>query len=126
MYNVSQFGIDVGLNRLATLPDGMRYENQRPLRHLLKRLRRMNKELARRAKGGKNWQKTKSKLARLHYRIACLRADVLHKLTTQVAKQHGLVAVKDLPRTRKVAEEWPDKSRRESAVFVKVSLVNQA
>jgi putative transposase len=89
-------GIDVGLNRLATLSDGTRYENQRPLRHLLKRLRRLNKELARRSKGGKNWQKTKSKLARLHYRIACLRADFLQKLTTQVATHYGLVAVEDL------------------------------
>src|SRR6266536_3557893 len=89
-------GIDVGLNRLATLSDGRRYENQRPLRHLLKRRSRLNKELARRSKGGKNWQKTKSKLARLHYRIACLRADLLHKLTTEVAKTSGLVAVEDL------------------------------
>src|SRR5205807_9965351 len=89
-------GIDVGLNRLATLSDGRRYENQRPLRHLLKKLRRLNKELARRSKGSKNWQKTKSKLARLHYRIACLRGDLLHKLTTEVAKTSGLVAVEDL------------------------------
>jgi putative transposase len=89
-------GIDVGLNRLATLSDGQRYENQRPLGHLVKRLRRLNKELARRTKGGKNWQKTKSELGRLHYRIACLRADLLHKLTTEVAKTSGLVAVEDL------------------------------
>jgi putative transposase len=89
-------GIDVGLNRLATLSDGKRYENQKPLHHLLKRLCRLNKELARRTRGGKNWLKTKSKLARLHFRIASLRADVLHKLTTHVAKEHGLVAVEDL------------------------------
>jgi putative transposase len=89
-------GIDVGLNRLATLSDGKRYENQRPLHHLLKQVRRLNKELARRTRGGKNWQKTKSKLARLHHRIGCRRADFLHKLTTQVAKEHGLVAVEDL------------------------------
>jgi putative transposase len=89
-------GIDVGLNRLATLSDGRRYENQRPLRQSTKKLRRLNKELARRSKGGKNWQKTKSKLGRLHYRIACLRADLLHKLTTEVAKTSGLVAVEDL------------------------------
>ncbi len=89
-------GIDVGLNRLATLSDGRRYENQRPLGHLLKKLRRLNKELARRSKGGKNWQKTRSKLGRLHYRIACLRADLLHKLTTEVAQTSGLVAVEDL------------------------------
>ena len=89
-------GIDVGLNRLATLSDGRRYENQRPLRHLLKKLRRLNKELARRTRDGKNWHKTRSKLGRLHYRIACLRADLLHKLTTEVAKTSGLVAVEDL------------------------------
>src|SRR5205823_2834406 len=58
-------GIDVGLNRLATLSDGKRYENQKPLHHLLKRLCRLNKELARRTRGGKNWLKTKSKLVRL-------------------------------------------------------------
>jgi putative transposase len=89
-------GVDVGLNRLATLSDGRRFENQRPLRHLLKRLRRLNKELARRTKGGKNWQKTKCKLARLHYRIACLRHDKLHKLTTEIARSSGLVGVEDL------------------------------
>jgi putative transposase len=89
-------GIDVGLNRLATLSDGRRYENQRPLRHLLNKLRRLNKELARRTKGGKNWHKTKSKLGRLHSRIASLRSDLLHKLTTEVSKTSGLVAVEDL------------------------------
>src|SRR5437667_10408940 len=92
----SPVGIDVGLNPLATLSDERRYENQRPLAHLLKKLRRLNKELARRTKGGKNWCKTKRKLAHLHYRIACLRRDLLHKLTTQVAKRYGLVAVEDL------------------------------
>ncbi len=89
-------GIDVGVSRLATLSDGRRYENQRPLHHLLRKLRRLNKELARRCIGGKNWQKTRSKLGRLHYRIACLRSDLLHKLTTEVSKTSGLVAVEDL------------------------------
>jgi len=89
-------GVDVGLNRLATLSDGRRYENQRPLAHQLKKLRRLNKELARRTKGGKNWLKTKDKLGRLHYEIACIRLDWLHKLATQIAKTSGIVAVEDL------------------------------
>ncbi len=89
-------GVDVGLHRLATLSDGRRYENQRPLAHQLKKLRRLNKELARRTKGGKNWLKTKDKLGRLHYEIACIRLDWLHKLTTQIAKTSGIVAVEDL------------------------------
>jgi transposase len=89
-------GIDVGLNRLATLSDGRQYENQRPLAHQLKKLRRLNKELARRTKGGKNWLKTKDKLGRAHYEIASLRLDWLHKLTTEIATTSGIVAVEDL------------------------------
>jgi putative transposase len=89
-------GVDVGLNRLATLSDGRRYENQRPLVHQLKQLRRLNKQLARRIRGGKNWLKTKDKLGRLHYEIACMRLDWLHKLTTKIAQTSGIVAVEDL------------------------------
>ncbi len=100
-------GIDVGLNRLATLSDGRRSENQRPLRQQLKRLRRLNKELARRTHGGKNWQKTKSKLRRLHCEIACRRSDWLHKLTTEVAKTSGLVAVEDLAVSGLISEAMP-------------------
>jgi putative transposase len=89
-------GVDVGLNRLATLSDGRQYENQRPLVQQLKKLRRLNKELARRTKGGKNWLKTKDTLGRLHYEIACIRLDWLQKLTTKIAKTSGMVAVEDL------------------------------
>ena len=89
-------GVDVGLNRLATLSDGRQYENQRPLVHQLKKLRRLNKELARRRTGGKNWQKTKDTLGRLHYTIGCHRLDWLHKLTTELARTSGIVAVEDL------------------------------
>ena len=89
-------GVDVGLNRLATLSDGRKFENQKPLVSQLKKLRRLNTELARRTKGGKNWLKTKDKLSRTHYEIACMRLDWLHKLTTEIAKTSGIVAVEDL------------------------------
>jgi len=88
--------MDVGLNRLATLSDGRQYENQRPLVHQLKKLRRLNKELARRTKDGKNSLKTKDKLSRAHYEIACIRLDWLHKLTTEIATTSGIVALEDL------------------------------
>jgi putative transposase len=89
-------GVDVGLNRLATVSDGRQYENQRPLVHQLKKLRRLNKELARRRSGGKNWQKTSNTLGRLHYEIGCHRLDWLHKVTTEIARTSGIVAVEDL------------------------------
>jgi putative transposase len=54
------------------------------LRRNLVKLARLQRQLARQEKAGKNRAKTKHKLARLHYRIACLREDTLHKATTAI------------------------------------------
>lgn len=106
-------GRDVGLNRLATLSGGRRYENQSPLASQLKKLRRLNKELARRTKGGKNGFKTKEKLGRVHYEMACIRLDWLHKVTTEIATTSGIVAgedlhVKGLIRNRSLSHAFSD------------------
>src|ERR1700736_2819109 len=89
-------GIDVGLNRLATLSTGEEYENQAFLKTALKKLRQANQRLHRRVKGSKNREKARSLVARLHYRITCLRDDVLHKLTTRIADCYGIVGIEDL------------------------------
>ncbi len=90
-------GIDVGLNRLATLSTGEEYENQVFLKTALKKLRQANKRLHRRKLGSQNREKARRQVARLHYRITCLRDDVLHKLTTRVASCYG---IEDLNRKR--------------------------
>ncbi len=89
-------GIDVGLNRLATLSTGEGYENQAFLRTALGKLRQANKRLHRRVKGSKNREKARWQVARLHYRITCLRDDVLHKLTTRIASCYGIIGIEDL------------------------------
>lgn len=89
-------GIDVGINRLATLSDGRVAENQRPLRRHLPQVVHLSRELARRVPGSKNWQKTKRKLVRVQYHIACVRDDILHKLTTDIAGRYGLVGIEAL------------------------------
>jgi putative transposase len=89
-------GIDVGLNRLATLSTGEGYENQAFLKTALKKLRQANKRLHRRKLGSKNREKARRRVARLHYRIACMREDVLHKLTTRIAACYGIIGVEDL------------------------------
>jgi len=89
-------GIDVGLNRLATLSTGEEYENQAFLKTALKKLRQTNKRLHRRVKGSKNREKARRQLARLHYQITCMRDDVLHKLTTRLATCYGIIGIEDL------------------------------
>jgi putative transposase len=89
-------GIDLGINRLATLSDGTGYENQRPLRRLLKRVKRASRDLSRKQPGSRSREKARDKLARLHYRIRCIRDDLLHKLTTDIARRYGLVGLETL------------------------------
>lgn len=89
-------GIDVGLNRLATLSTGEQVENQAFLKTALKKLRQANKRLHRRKLGSKKREKARRQVARLHYRIACLRQDVLQKLTTKLATSYGIIGVENL------------------------------
>ncbi len=89
-------GIDAGLNRLATLSTGEKYENQAFLKTALKKLRQANKRLHRRKLGSKNREKARRQVARLHYRIACMREDVLHKMTTRLADCYGIIGVETL------------------------------
>lgn len=89
-------GIDVGLNRLATLSTGEKVENQAFLHTALKKLRRANKRLHRRVKGSCNREKARRQVARLHYRIACMREDLLHKLTTRLAECYGIIGLETL------------------------------
>ncbi|GHO65401.1 transposase [Ktedonobacter sp. SOSP1-52] len=108
-------GIDVGLNRLVTLSTGEEYENQAFLKTALGKLRQANKRLHRRKQGSKNREKARRQVARLHYRITCMREDVLHKLTTRLADCYGIIGIEDLNlkgllKNRKLARSFSDAS----------------
>jgi putative transposase len=89
-------GVDLGVRDLAVLSTGERIEAPRVLRRHEGKLRQLGKELARRSKGGSNWQKTMAKLARLHERIANVRRDVTHKLTTMLVRRFRWIGIEDL------------------------------
>lgn len=89
-------GVDLGLRDLAVLSSGERVKAPRALRAHEAKLRRLSKELSRRAKGGKNWKKTKINLARLHERIANVRKDVTHNLTARLARDYRWIGIENL------------------------------
>lgn len=89
-------GVDLGVNRLATFSDGTMVAGSKPLKALLNRIRRLSHSLSRKQKGSKNRVKAKTKLARLYARVANIRRDELHKLTTQLTSNYGLIAIEDL------------------------------
>jgi putative transposase len=42
------------------------------------------------------WKRAKARIGKLHAKVAGLRRDGLHKLTTTLARQHGVIVVEDL------------------------------
>lgn len=89
-------GADLGINRLATLSDGTMVTGSKPHKALLNRLRRLSRSLSRKQIGSKNRAKAKRKLRKLHARIANIRNDELHKLTTNLANQYSVIVIEDL------------------------------
>ncbi len=92
----SAIGVDLGIKTLATLSDGKMFANPRALKRAEIRLRRLERQKSRRKLGSKNRKKTCKKLAKQHARIARIRCDAVHKLTTYLCKNHALAAIEDL------------------------------
>lgn len=92
----SEVGIDMGVKRLVTFSDGTFVEPVNSFRNNLKRLAKLQKKLSQQQKGSNNSKKTKAKIAKLHRRMANTRKDFLHKITTTIAKNHGIVFLEDL------------------------------
>lgn len=111
-------GVDLGVVDLAVLSNGERVEAPRALRESEARLRRLNKELSRRKKGGSNREKSRAKLARLHERIANVRRDATHRLTARIVRDFRWIGIEDLHvagmmRNRRLAKSVADAAMSE-------------
>ena len=88
--------VDLGLLRFATLSTGEEVSSPRPYKQLEKKLRRIQWLNRHQVVGSSNWKKTQVRIAKLHYRISCIRNDFIHKLTTTLAKNHSQVVIENL------------------------------
>ena len=102
-------GIDMGLDSLMSIvyTDGTREKIPHPhtLKHKTRRLRKLDKQLAREKKGSANHAKTRLLKAKTYGRIRNQRRDMAYKLASKVAGENQAVAletlnVKGLARTR--------------------------
>ena len=89
-------GVDLGIKTLATVSDGNVYQNPKPLKTKLRKLRKLQKAVSRKVKGSQNRKKAASRVADLYYRISNVRKDTLHKMTTTLAKTKRVVGIEDL------------------------------
>ena len=110
-------GVDVGIKSLAVLSDGTTFENPKTLNVYQTKMNRLSRELARRKLGGSNRQKTKLKIARLHYKISCIRSTTLHCISrhvTVITKPSVIVLedlnIKGMLQNRKLSKALSDAS----------------
>jgi len=110
-------GIDLGLKAAATISNGEAIEAPKPLNAALRRLKIRSRRLSRKLQAAKemagfgrdaclpkgtrlpvsnNRQKSAAALARLYARLANLRADFTHKLTTRLCRENQAVVIEDL------------------------------
>lgn len=92
----SKVGIDTGIKDLAILSDGKTYENIKVLKSKLKKLKHQQRQLSKKQKGSNSRQKQKIKLSLTHEKITNIRKDYLHKISTEIVKNHDIISVEDL------------------------------
>jgi putative transposase len=89
-------GVDAGLRHLAVLSTGEVIENPRPGQKQLAKLKRLNRQLTRRRRGSRRREVARRRLARAHAHAMHVRQDHMHKLTTRLARECGVVVVERL------------------------------
>ena len=89
-------GVDLGIKDYAILSDGTKYGNPKYLEKYSRKLAHLNKVFARSKKDSKNHEKLRMKLARLHRRIAYMRSDFTHKLSTDLIRRFDTICLENL------------------------------
>jgi putative transposase len=91
-----EVGIDLGLTHFAVMSDGRKVTAPKFLRRAARRLKRLQRALARKQRGSRNRGKAVVQVARAHARVADTRRDWQHKLSTTVIRDNQAVYVEDL------------------------------
>ena len=91
-----EIGIDMGIVRFATLSSGEYFEPLNAFKAYKGKLAKLQRQLKNKLKFSRNWQKLNAKISKLHYRIANVRRDFLHKISTDICKNHAMIYVEDL------------------------------
>ena len=89
-------GIDVGIKSFATLSNQQVFDAPKPLKQAKTKLATLQRKASKQVKGSQNQRKTYDMISLLHARIACIRLDFLHKLTTYLAKSFQLIKIENL------------------------------
>jgi len=115
-------GIDMGIVNFATMSDGSYLEPLNSFKKHEKRLAKYQRAMSRKQKFSNNWKKAKSKVSKLHSKIASVRRDYLHKSSTAISKNHAMVCIEDLKVKQMTRSKKGTKEAHERGVKAKSKL----
>lgn len=89
-------GIDLGIKTFAVLSDGTEIQNHKYLKRSIKKVKRLQRSLSKKAKGSKNREKARLRLARAHERVCNQRNDFLHQVTHRLVANYDTICLETL------------------------------
>ena len=89
-------GLDMDMKNLYTASDDTIGEYPRYYRRMLDKLKKEQRKLSKRKRGGSNYNKQRKKVAKLHEKVANQRKDFLHKKSREITNRYSFVAIEDL------------------------------
>ena len=101
-------GVDMGIKSALILSDGIAIENPKPLKKHQRKITRLSRQLSKRfhpktkeerlkgVRKSNNYMKLAVRLAHAQGRVANIRRDFLHKVTTILTTHYGEIAIEDL------------------------------
>ncbi len=115
-------GIDLGIKTFAVISNGEKAVSP-CYKALDRRVRKLQKQLARQQNGSNRRNKTRIQIAKLHNQIADTRKDFLHKLSTKVVSENQTIVLEDLNvsgmvKNRKLSRVVSQQGWREFRVLV--------
>ena len=120
--NSQSIGIDLGIKTFAVMSNGEKAVSP-SYKALDRRVRKLQRKLARQQKDSKRRKRTRIQIAKLHNQIADTRKDFLHKLSTQVVSENQTIVLEDLNvsgmvKNRKLSRVISQQGWREFRVLV--------
>lgn len=89
-------GIDLGIKDLLITSDGEKLDNIRTTKKYEDKLAKEQRKLSHKVKGGKNWNKQRIKVAKIHEKIHNTRIDNLHKISHKLISENQVIVSEDL------------------------------
>ena len=94
--NKNAIGLDLGIKDLVITSNGNKYENPKIINKYENKIIKLQRELSRKKKGSKNFQKKSKEIAIVYEKIKNIRRDYLHKISKDIIINNQVIITEDL------------------------------